>query len=545
MKNIFKITFLASALIFFTGCETVELELLENPNNISTGSADANFILNDVQLTFARNVWNGFNGTDQTLTRLTYQFGAYNNVVDDLTLVGEWQQSYQMFGNIDILEAINSAGIDAGEDGIPKILGVAQVIEAYAYMMLVDHVSDVPFSEANQPEDFPNPTPDAGAAVYNAQIDLLDAAIANLNADSPVTPSTDLFYGSFDEDNWIALANTLKVRAYVNLSLIDPSGATTGIAQAVNGGIIDEESEDFQFQYSTTQDPTESRHPLFINGYSASGAASYMSNYLLDLLNAGDSEPPFNETGIADPRLRYYLYRQTSNPPSGAELPCEGDARYDYCYVGNLYWGRDHTDDEGLPNDNFKRTTFGLYPAGGTFDKDDFLQARQTSDEWLGGAGVLPMFTAAHTHFLLAEAALTIGSVGNPANLLRDGIQLSLDKVDDFANVDTGDFGMTSGDKDAYINRVLQEFNQANNQGKEAIIAREHFLASWGNGVEVYNLYRRTGFPDLQAPVIAGAGPFPRSFRYPNTEVENNPNIQQREILDPVFWDNNPGGILD
>ena len=97
MKNIFKITLLASALAFFTGCETVELELLENPNNISTGSADPNFILNDIQLTFARNVWNGFNGTDLPLVRMTNQFGAYNNLVDDLTLVGEWQQSYQMF----------------------------------------------------------------------------------------------------------------------------------------------------------------------------------------------------------------------------------------------------------------------------------------------------------------------------------------------------------------------------------------------------------------------------------------------------------------
>ena len=48
MKNLLKITLFATTLIFFTGCETVELELLENPNNISVGSADANFILNDV-----------------------------------------------------------------------------------------------------------------------------------------------------------------------------------------------------------------------------------------------------------------------------------------------------------------------------------------------------------------------------------------------------------------------------------------------------------------------------------------------------------------
>lgn len=544
MKNIFKITLLASALAFFTGCETVELELLENPNNISTGSADPNFILNDIQLTFALSVWEGLNSSDAGLIRMVYQFGAYNNVVDDLTLVGVWQQSYQMFGNVDLIEAINNSDLETGGEGIPKLLGLAQVLEAYAYMLLVDHVNNVPYSEANQPEDFPNPNLDSGASVYDAQLELLDEAIANLSSDSPVLPATDLFYGSFDAEKWIALANTLKIRAYVNLRLTDPGRATAGINSTVSRGIIDTEAEDFQFQFQPIQDPVDSRHPLFRSGYSASGADQYMSNYFFDILNAGDAQPPFIENGIADPRLRYFIYRQTSNAPSGADLPCDGDGRYDYCYVGNLYWGRDHTDDEGIPNDVFKRSTFGLYPGGGAFDKDDFLQARQVVDQTLGGAGIWPIFIAAHTHFLLAEAALTLGTAGNAANLLRDGIQLSLDKVEGFANVDEGDFGMTQADKDAYIARVVQEFNAAGPQGKLSVIAREAFIASWGNAVEVYNTYRRTGFPDLQAPIIP-AGPFPRGFRYPNTEVENNPNIQQRDLNTPVFWDNNPGGILD
>ena len=103
---------------------------------------------------------------------------------------------------------------------------------------------------------------------------------------------------------------------------------------------------------------------------------------------------------------------------------------------------------------------------------------------------------------------------------------------------------MTQAQRDAYVAGVIQEFNAANNQGKLAIISREAFLASWGNGVEIYNTYRRTGFPDLQTP-ITPAGPFPRGYRYPDTETENNPNIQQRQLTDQVFWDNNPGGFID
>ena len=544
MKNILRLSVIISAFIFFTGCETVELELLVDPNAVGEENADPNFILNDIQLTFARNIFNGYNTPSSTSTRMRYLFGEYNGAIDENTLSGEWQQSYQMFGNIDLIQGLNDVDIENGGEGLPNHLGIAQIFEAYAYMLLVDYLNNVPYTEANQPEDFPNPNADPGKAVYDAQIELLDEAIANLQAGGLVEPALDLYFGEFDAANWIALANTLKLRAYNNLRLTDPARATQGINGLINGNIIDTEAEDFTFGYSDVQDPVDSRHPYFSNGYDAGGAASYMSNNFLDLLNAGDSEPPFIETGMTDPRTRYYLYRQDDSPPSGSDLPCAGDARYDYCYVGNLYWGRDHTDDAGIPNDGFKRTTFGIYPGGGAFDRDEFAQARATENN-LGGAGIVPIYLSSHTHFLLAEAALTLGTNGNPANLMAEGIRLSLDKVDDFSgSAATDGFEMTQGDKDAYVAGVLAEYNAANNNGKLAIIAREAFLASWGNGVEVYNLYRRTGFPNLQTPIIP-AGPFPRGFRYPVDEVENNPNIQQRQLTDQVFWDNNPGGFID
>jgi hypothetical protein len=544
MKNIFKITFLASALMFFTGCETVELDLLVDPNEVGEENADPNFILNDVQLTFARNIFNGYNAPSMSITRMTNLFGAYNGAIDETTLRGEWQQSYQMFGNIDLIQGLNDRDLASGGEGYANHLGVAQIFEAYAYMLLVDYVNNVPYTEANKPEEFPNPNADPAKAVYDAQLELLDEAIANLQSGSLVEPTTDLYFGSFDAANWIALANTLKLRAYNNLRLTDPARATAGINSVAGGSIIDTEDEDFTFNYSDVQDPVDSRHPFYSNGYDPAGAATYMSNNFFDLINSGDDQPPFIETGNIDPRARYYIYRQSGTAPSGADLPCDGNANYDYCYVGNLYWGRDHTDDEGIPNDGFKRSTYGIYPGGGAFDQDEFAQARATENN-LGGAGIVPIYLASHTHFLLAEAALTLGTNGNPANLMAAGIRLSLDKVDDFASgVETGGLEMTLADKDNYVNGVVAEYNAANNAGKLAIIAREAYLASWGNGVEVYNLYRRTGSPDLQTPIIP-AGPFPRGFRYPVDEVENNPNIQQRQLTDQVFWENNPGGFID
>ena len=238
MKNIFKITILASVLAVFTACDTVELELLDNPNVVGSENADPNFILNDVQLTFARNVWNGYNGPSMSSTRMTNLFGAYNGAIDENTLITEWQQSYQMFGNIDLIEGLHNVDLENGGEGLTNHLGVAQVIEAFAYMLLVDYVNDVPYSEANKPEEFPNPNTDPAKSVYDAQLELLDAAIANLQAGGLIEPTTDLYFGDFDADNWIALANTLKLRAYNNLRLTDRARATAGINSTVVLSII-------------------------------------------------------------------------------------------------------------------------------------------------------------------------------------------------------------------------------------------------------------------------------------------------------------------
>jgi hypothetical protein len=545
MKNILKLTLLSAVIAFFSSCETSELELLTSPNNITVESADPNFVLNDIQLTF-NGIVGGYSAPSRQITRQVYQFGTYNNTVSETTLQGEWAQSYQMFANIDLLQGINETTADAG--GIPYHVGMGQIIEAYAYMLLVDYLGDVPFSQANKPSEFPNPMVDDGATVYNAQLDLLDEAITNLNLGTQTNARVpeDIFYGDFDANNWIALANSLKIRAYLNMRLVNASAAAAGINSAQSGNIIDQNSEDFQFMYtaSGTEIP-DSRHPFFTGSYLAAGAGQRMSNQFLDLLNAGDDQPPFIETGEIDPRTRYYIYRQDSQPPSGSNLPCASNlSNYDYCYVGNLYWGRDHADDEGLPNDGFKRSVYGIYPGGGAFDSDLFEQARATTDN-LGGAGIRPFYLASFTKFSLAEAALTLGTSGNAASLLEEGIRLSMNKVRDFAgSLDNGPFEMTNADINDYVTRVLAEYNSANNEGKLAIIAREYYLAAWGNGTEPYNLYRRTGYPDLQTPIIA-AGPFPRAFRYPDTELDGNPNIQQQPATTRVFWDNNPAGFID
>jgi hypothetical protein len=539
MKNILKITFVSAMLALFTGCETTELDLLDNPNTISADDASPNFVLNSIQLSF-NGIVSSFRGSSSNITRMTAQFGQYNASVTTSSLNGTWGSAYNMFANVNLMEEISASS----EAGLPYHVALAQIMEAYTYISLVDYVGDVPYSQANQFGDFPTPELDAGEDVYAAQIALLNTAIANLNQDSAVIPQ-DLFYGDFDADNWIAVANTLKLKAHLNMG---DGAAITGL---LSENIIDTDDEDFQFNYSSGTLP-ESRSPIFQGNY-ANGAGFYMSNGFLDMLNAGDGEAPYVETGIADPRLRYYIYRQRDSGPSGSNLPCAGQDIYDYCYVGNLYWGRDHGDDEGIPNDQIRRSTWGVYPGGGAFDNNQFNKTNSTSITTLNGEGINPIFLSSFTHFALAEAGLDLGVGVNSRVLLQEGISLSMDKVTDFSGSlvttdeddETIDYAATSTDINDYISRVLAEYDAASgNDAKLAIVIREWYLASWGNGIEPYNMYRRTGYPNLQTGILP-VGPFPRSFRYPDDEVNTNPNVNQTTATNKVFWDTNPGDFID
>jgi hypothetical protein len=88
----------------------------------------------------------------------------------------------------------------------------------------------------------------------------------------------------------------------------------------------------------------------------------------------------------------------------------------------------------------------------------------------------------------------------------------------------------------AYDDRVAVSADEAMNY-----VAREYWIASFCNGVEAYNLYRRTGKPTGMQPVInPSPGTFPRSFWYPANAANLNGSIEQKTTLGvKVFWDNN------
>lgn len=308
------------------------------------------------------------------------------------------------------------------------------------------------------------------------------------------------------------------------------------INSLIASGIIEDSADDFEFKYSTVASATgESRHPYFVLCYDADGADDYLNSYYVNLLKA--------DKGFEDPRLRYYFYRQIAETPTGDDLPCEGEPGYNFCYLGDFYWTRDHGDDEGVPPDQLKRTTYGLYPVGGAFDADNFTSV--VNNQGASGAGIFPLMLSTYVKFLKAESALTNNTIGDPRTLLEEGIRASMDKVLNFnpGQVDAA-FAPSTQDVEDYITFVLAQYDSAVDDNERLdIIMKEYYIALWGNGFEAWNNYRRTSMPSDLSPHVATPGEFPRSFLYPASVVNTNSSIDQKPVTTKVFWDTNPNNL--
>lgn len=526
-------------LFMLQSCETTNLDLTKNPNALSPEQASPDFLLNGIQVQFARTV-EGMGETAAQLTRIEYMFGrSYVNNYQPNSFDTNWEDTYtEMFTDINAMNPL------AEEASLYHHLGMGQFIKAYMITTMVDFFGDVPYSQANQGAANFNPGVDSGASIYDAALALLDEAIANFNKTSAALPQNDFFYDG-DGDAWVKACNTLKMRLYMNTRLVNTNALASFNSIVNSGNYISDTADDMEFGWGTNVTQPDNRHPRYGRNYAASGgAADYMS---IDLMSYMDNN--------ADPRIRYYFYRQNEFTPGqdGSEpaletLQCslqEAPAHYagfPFCGLPNGYWGRDHGNNEGTPPDGFLRTTVGVYPFGGKFDDSTF--EGQLLGDGGGGAGVTPIMLASSSDFLIAEARMVAGNTAGAKAKVLEGLGKSVAKVVSFGSIDGSadlTFAPTQGDIDDHAALVDDAFDN-DSEGGWNVLAREFFTSLFGNGLDSYNFYRRTGYPtDLQPNLEPQPGGFIRSFFYPANFVNNNSSVPQKGgVTNQVFWDTNP-----
>lgn len=550
MKHFIKLFILSGAFFLASSCS---LDLLDSPNSVTTGSTDMNFLLNNAQLAH-RNAFNGFSDIGLRLTRMLNQGAViYDNAVTPGGVDGIWNTTYAV-----ALADIKSI-IDIGTTSEFFLhTGIAKVLRSHLLTMLVDHFGDVPYSKALDPNEF-NPAVDKGADLYTAALADLDAAIVDFGKAHKGTPNDFVYRG--DKTKWIRAANTMKLRIYLNRRLVDP-----GAAGAINGliagnNMIQNSSQSFKYGYGTNLSNPDARHPRYAGQYSTTGGGDYQSNYYMRQF--------IDAKGFADPRLRYYFYRQvikdTKDPNDLRCITNQKPRHYPeemvFCVAGsntggdNGYWGRDHLNNEGIPPDGLKRTAWGLYPAGGLYDND--AGKAVSLGAGAGGAGIQPVLMSSFVDFMLAESALILKTTGDPKVLLESAIRKSMNEVREISLATSqgsvaGAFEASKGivyadEVNKYIAKVKENYDAAATDGdKLNIIITEYWLATWGNGIEAYNFYRRTGKPANNQPALdPNPGEFVYSVYYPLSFVQRNSSATQKsDVKTKVFWDSNPVGFV-
>lgn len=553
---------LAVVLVIASSCDLEDH--LVNPSTLRPDQADNEFVYNSVQLSFAGFFLNATQfGMDNT--RMLAMFGStYANSYTPDNFNGIWSNGYS-----DFMVNANLLLDNTKEDPATTELeynayyqGVTKVLKAYVLITLVDYFGDIPYSEAFDPSNF-NPVADAGSEVYNSAFTLLTEAVADLTAvtANTIKPTQELYYedevATGSEVKWRTLARTLMLKIHLQRRLVDAGAVAAFDALVTAGDIINSQNEEFIFTApANSQNAPNTFHPWFYGSYQIS-ANQYMSNsYMKEM---------FDGKGFKDPRIRYYFYRQVNEPTDDVnELTCSsatlpplhyppGTA---YCDLQEGYWGRDHLNDEGIPPDGLKRTAYGLYPAGGRFDADDDVPV---DDEGLesgaAGQGILPIMTESFVLFMRAEVESVKGNAPGARTLLQQAVQNSIDRVMNFRDdvVDPAFKPSPSGVTN-YVNAVLALYDAATPVAPNATVAenqldviiREYWLALFGNGVEAYNTYRRTGKPTRMQPALnPSPGEFYRSFTYPAAYVNRNSSaVQKTSPAVQVFWDTNAAGFI-
>jgi hypothetical protein len=364
--------------------------------------------------------------------------------------------------------------------------GIAKIMKAYTFSIATDVWGDIPYSQALQGEAFTAPRLDKQEDIYKGNsasgiqslFDLVREGMKDLDATSVVRPGADdLIYGG-DLAKWKRAGNTLLLKFATTISRKEPALATSVINEVLTGNnYINANSVDMNFVFGAS---VGSQDPRFTyTNLSTFKDDLILSTRYLNLL-----------TSLNDPRLPVFFTKPAAN----------------YVTIDNGFRGT-------LPQPVTSWSRYNRYVTG------------------QNGEGPVRLVTNFQRAFILAEAALRLGTPGDPQALYTEGITASMTLA-----------GLTADQIKAYLtaNPTVATLTGTAEQ-KIAQIITQKYIAWTGNGIEIWNDYRRTGYPTLQPSQNAAGidGTRPVRAVYVNNELQRNPNFPnpapQSNVR--VWWD--------
>ncbi len=571
MKNIiinkmFKMSFLlaiSSLLIVCVSCDDY-LDVDEdndNPIIAPTGQLFTNVILTVGTMGDFR-LYSG-----ETLQVYTHQFvvredpDQYGTKADDISVNNDWENLYLTLTDIKTLKSQASA------EGNSILIGCTQIIEAYLVSTAVDLWGDIPYDEATSlAEGIVAPNFQDQQEIYQSMLDLIDTAKSNINSgEGDLSSDADWLY-SGETEKWIKFANTLKLKLFNQIRLSDlfTTNEANFNALIAEDNFFVSNADDFEYRHTSTEAPRDERNQLYRDTYGGTQVTKYASPWFYEILKGMN---PNIHTGNADPRLPYYFANQlvAGDVPNdqGTEDPYMPNADYWDASTGffSIRFGSiGPYRDNAVEND----ATFpGIFPCGGRYDDGQGFSADISS-----GTGLAPRRILTYDEYLYIRAELIHEGLlaGDEAATLREAIEASFAKVDKVV-AESGtsqDVPTLVGETETtdFVDAIMAEFDAGDADKKLEIIMTQKWVATFGDALDQYADYRRTGYPVLADPKSTtgeyqldnGDGfplddsftdlnsDYPLSLFWPQIEINLNANAPKQKVPTSIeakiFWDN-------
>jgi hypothetical protein len=169
---------------------------------------------------------------------------------------------------------------------------VIDILEVYAYHVLVDCNGNVPYTDALKGRENPTPVYDDAATIYADLIQRLTNDANSLDNAFPGMGEADVMYHG-DVDSWFRFANSLQLRLAMRIADVNPGLSKSTAEAAVARGVFTDNTQSAALVYFGIDPHVNSIYDNMV----AQGRSDFViANTIIDTMNA-----------INDPRRQYYF----------------------------------------------------------------------------------------------------------------------------------------------------------------------------------------------------------------------------------------------
>lgn len=476
MKNIFKWKYLVGfTLVMLWSCTKDFKKINTNPN--SPTSVPASNVLGQglislTNLLFQTHMDLYYVGSYSGMSASTVQ-GDYEYRVDINN--GWWTGLYSSMNQFVDADSI------ASKDGNTNLQAVAMTMKAYTAEATTDMFGDIPYSEAFEATNkgIIYPKYDSQQDVYTAIMAELKTASELFNKNEGAIGQGDfIFHG--DVMKWKQFCNSIRLRAAIRISDVDPTTAKTIIAEILgnpSGYPIMTSNDNNAYLYYPGTAPDQDlwyKDPQV--GNQAMGWFRVNDVLISTLKNTND------------PRLSVYALPNNSGVYNG------------------YHFGPDQLSNPLNSSNNLSRI-------GDRFANDP--------------KGFSPLMNCAEVYFMLSEAYERGFATGDAQQAYEDGITKSMEEN-----------GIGSTEISQFIGQQGIAWNSGTTSNLNKIYLQK-WVSLFKQNLEAWSEARRTDVPlmtDISKDYAQNHNRPPFRFPYPNVEKTLNTNFPKSVIETDIFW---------